>query len=236
MKRFQKNISQLLDDALSLLYPRLCFVCNSQVQQKDFICISCEHQLPKTHYHLLKENPFTAKFYGRVPIVFGAAYYLHGTNKGTRQLLHQFKYNNKPQLGYWLGQEYGEELKKNSVFSRIDKIVPVPLHPKKLFQRGYNQSERLASGLASALGKDVDTTSFIRKKYTPTQTRKSRIGRLQNVASAFDLSENSTLDGKHILLVDDVLTTGATLEACANTILQKYPNVTISMVTLAIGE
>lgn len=227
---------KIFDDFISLLYPRLCMLCDAQVQKDDYMCISCENNLPATDYHTLKENPVTEKFYGRVKIEFGTACYIFGTATKTQQLIHELKYNNKPKLGEYIGNMYGNQLKESPVFPKIDYVIPVPLHPMKKHQRGYNQSEAIAKGLSESLQIPVDTTTLIRTKYTKTQTRKSRANRMENVGSAFGVNPSEKLEGKHILLIDDVLTTGATLEACALTLLEHFPSLKISIVTMAIGE
>lgn len=228
--------AKIWDDFISLLYPRLCMLCNAQVQKGDHMCLSCESQLPKTDYHTLLDNPITAKFYGRVKVEFGAAYYLFGQGNRTKELIHHLKYRNKPQLGHYVGSVYGELLKKSAVFPKIDYIIPVPLHPLKLHQRGYNQSEAIGKGLSESLHIPLNTTTLIRKEYTQTQTKKARITRMENVKSAFGVYKPELLEGKHLLIIDDVLTTGATLEACALTLLEAIPDIKISIVTMAVGE
>lgn len=226
----------ILDDLLSLLYPKICLLCNAPVQIKDHLCISCDTQLPKTDTHTTKDNIVTDKFYGRVNIEFGGAFYLFGAGNRTQDLIHQIKYNGKSDLGFLIGKMYGDILKESPLFPMIDYIIPVPLHPMRFHQRGFNQSEWIAKGLAESLELKMDTKSFIRKDYTQTQTRKTRHSRFQNVKDAFEVLNADKLAGKHILLVDDVLTTGATLEACSLTLQEKIPNLKISIVTMAVGE
>ena len=227
---------KVFDDLISLLYPRLCMLCDAQVQKGDHMCISCENNLPTTDYHTLLENPITEKFYGRVKIEFGAAYYIFGPASKTQKLIHELKYNNKPQLGEYIGRIYGDQLKESPIFPKIDYIVPVPLHPMKMHQRGYNQSEAIAKGLSESLHIPIDTKTLIRTKHTNTQTKKSRLSRMENVGTAFGVSSSEKLEGKHIILLDDVLTTGATLEACALTLLEHIPTLKISIITMATGE
>lgn len=223
-----------LSSFLNLFYPNLCLACGKNLPAgSSYICVSCQYKLPQTRYHLEKENPFTERFWGRVELFSGAALY-HFTKGGrTQQLIHQLKYEGKKQLGVRLGQLYGSYLKEAPLFQPAELVIPVPLHPRKAHLRGYNQSRLFARGLSESMGIPW-MNGLARRQYTSTQTQKTRIERFENVEHAFEVRLHPKLAGKHILLVDDVITTGATLEACARKLLE-LPGVKISLATIAIA-
>jgi len=202
---------------------------------EQVICTSCQYYLPKTNFQLEKENTFTDRLWGRFPMHTGAAFYHFIKGGRVQRLIHNLKYNNKPEVGYRIGIKYGEILKQAPLYSDCDVIIPVPLHPKRKRQRGYNQSETFAKGLSESMEIKYYKNALIRTKSTATQTKKSRLERLENVGTAFQINRPEHLQGKKILIVDDVLTTGATLEACALKILE-VPGVRISMVTIGMAE
>ncbi len=227
---------RIFDDFLSLFYPRLCLACGQNIpaNQGD-ICITCQYHLPKTNFHLEKENPLTEHFWGRVNIHSGAALYFFTRGSRTQKLIHNLKYKGKQQIGVKLGEVYGTSLKSSPYFHQVNLIVPVPLHPRKEKIRGYNQSDAFAIGLSKSMSIPWSKNALQRIEMTDTQTKKSRMERFENVQSVFQVKDESALKGKHILLVDDVLTTGATLEACANQIL-KVPDTKISLATIAFAK
>jgi competence protein ComFC len=220
------------DDFLKLFFPKLCLACRKNAIDQTIICTQCEFDLPETNFHLHKENPVTERFWGRVPIEYGAALYFYSKNAGSQALIHQLKYADKPQVGTTLGEYYGQQL-VNSPFQEIDCILPIPLHPKKEYKRGYNQSSKIAQGLAVAMKKPWYNDAVIRTVNTVTQTQKSKSDRFDNVKNAFSVAKPELLKNKHVLLVDDVVTTGATLETCALRILE-IGNVKVSVAALAI--
>jgi ComF family protein len=223
----------LLDDFLSLFYPQLCFACgNSMLRNEEVICISCRYHLPKTNFHRQTDNPLAKIFWGRVQLQNVSSGFYFSKGSKIQHLMHQFKYKGRPEIGEYLGKLYGSELIQEKRFQEIDVIIPVPLHPKKLRKRGYNQSEKFAEGLAHAMQKELDTTTLIRTYASETQTRKARFSRWENVKEIFSITNYEKILHKHILLVDDVITTGATIEACASKLLQ-HEGTRVSVSSLA---
>ncbi len=223
------------DDFLSLFYPRLCLACGKGLPaQEEIICVSCQYHLPKTQFHLEKENPFTDRFWGRVELESGSAMYRFVKGGRIQNLIHKLKYEGKREVGKRLGKMYGLQLKEVAHFQNVDFIVPVPLHPRKLHKRGFNQSDYFAMGLSESMGVPWLASGLKRVAFTGTQTKKSRLERLANVEDAFVVGQPKLLEGKHVLIVDDVLTTGATLEACAIKMLT-LPNTKVSLATIAFA-
>ncbi len=231
-----KHIIHLWDDLLCLFFPNLCAGCGrTLVRGEKVICTACLFHLPKTFFHHDTDNPLSKVFWGRVNLE-GVAAYVYFQKGGTVQrLLHQLKYKGQKEIGIQMGRLYGPELKTAEVFRSADVIVPVPLHPRKLRKRGYNQSLMFAEGLSSAMGIRLETRSLYRKEYSQTQTRKSRYNRWENVEYIFAVRNPEKLNDKHILLVDDVITTGATTEACAQVLL-KVPGVRVSVAAIAYAS
>ena len=224
-----------LHDFIGLFYPNLCLACGDNLPPFDeIICLKCQFKLPRTGFHEHLENPFTERFWGRVRIESGAALYYYTKGGKVQQLIHRLKYEHRPQIGYKLGQLYGRQLKEAAAFTEIDAIVPVPLHPRKKHQRGYNQAAEFGRGLAEAMDVPQFAHALARRSYTSTQTRKSRTERLENVLQAFLVNRPEQVRGRHLLLVDDVMTTGATLEACATRLLE-VPDTKLSLATIAIA-
>lgn len=225
-----------IDDFISLIYPNICASCgNSLWKHEKVICTFCDFHLPRTNFHLERDNPVTRSFWGRAKIESGAALYYFNKGNRVQQLIHQLKYKDRKDIGQVLGEKYGAYLKHSPFFNNIELIVPVPLHKKKRMKRGYNQSEEFAKGLGKSMGVGVDPYALIRNKATETQTRKSRYKRWENVADMFSAPHPDRLVGKHVLLVDDVITTGATLEACA-TAIAAIPGIKISIVAIAFAN
>lgn len=237
-KHFKSLANTIVYGAIDLLYPRLCPGCNqtlSSANKDQYLCLSCAADLPFTNFHEVAENPVTDKFAGRLPLRFGGALLYYRSNSLTQQLIVGFKYQKRPDIAEGLGRVYGQQLKGASALADLYGIIPVPLHPKRLQQRGYNQAEKIANGMASILDIKVLKKALVRNTFEASQTKKGKEDRFSNVAQTFTAG-NTDLNDRHVLIVDDVLTTGATLEACAEATLAKYPRVTISIATLAVRE
>ena len=216
-----------------LLFPRLCVVCGDKlIEQEQWICLHCLHHIPRTNFHHNPENPVAQLFYGRVQIEAATSFFYFSKGSKYQTLLHNLKYKGMKELGEEIGKHFGIDLLQSPEFSSVDLICPVPLHPQKEKKRGYNQSWWIASGIAKQMQKEMSDNNLKRITATETQTRKSRFERFLNVEGIFDLSDPEAFSGKHILLIDDVVTTGSTLEACAVSILSKT-NARVSIATLA---
>lgn len=214
------RISDFMDGFISLFYPSVCASCgNTLFKNEDTLCAFCLYHLPKTNFHTMDNSPLDQVFWGRVNLQHTAALYTFSKKGNVQHLIHQLKYKNRPDVGIYMGKILGKDLLESNKFNDVQVIVPVPLHKRRQGKRGYNQSEQIAIGMAYAMKIEMDTTSFLRTVNTSTQTRKSRFARWENVKEVFVVSEPTKLAGKHILLIDDVITTGATLEAAAQMLL-----------------
>jgi ComF family protein len=201
---------------------------------EDVLCTRCLYQLPQTHSHLEKGNSVERVFWGRFPVSSACARYYFRRETKVQHLLHQFKYKKAPEIGTYIGRIYGAELRKAPLFQSVDIIIPVPLHKTKLAKRGYNQAGVFAQGLSLGMRVPVDEHSLVRVYASESQTRKTRIRRWENVKTIFQITDTQALRGKHILLVDDVVTTGATIEACARKLLE-IKDVKISVAAIAVA-
>ena len=225
---------QFVNDLLQFFYPDLCIACNQILtKQERVICAQCGYHLPRTEFHKDPDNPVSQLFWGRVKIEYASAFFYFSKGSVYQPVIHKLKYNSRADIGLEMGKMYGAELRRTP-FSQTDLIIPVPLHPKKMKIRGYNQSEMIARGLSATLNVPVNTTSLIRGEATQTQTRKSRFDRFRNVEGKFLVTNAAELEGKHIILADDVVTTGSTLEACAIALLQSE-GTKVSILTLAVA-
>jgi len=228
-----KVVVSLLDDFLSLVYPRICMACgNSLYKYEKCICTFCSYHLPKTNFHLEKDNPVSKLFWGKVNIHAATSLYYFNKGGKVQQLMHQLKYKGQKDIGLYIGTSYGKELLKSDLFNTVEYVIPVPLHPKKIKQRGYNQSELIAQGISQSMNIPLDIKTLIKINETKTQTHKSRFSRWENVKEVFELKEYHHLTNKHIMLVDDVITTGSTIESCIIQLL-KVPGIKISIATMA---
>lgn len=228
--------ARYLADFVSLLFPELCQACGeSLVAGEELLCLDCRYHLPFTDFHLKPENIVARQFWGKIGLE--AAYSLCYFTKGGKMqhLMHQFKYKGVQKIGNLLGNIAGEQLIKASAFSSIDLIIPVPLHKSRFRKRGYNQSACFAEGLSEKLNIPVDIDNLVRIRATETQTHRSRFSRFENMQQVFALTNPQALINKHVLLVDDVVTTGSTLEACGTELL-KVAGLKLSIATIAYAE
>ena len=225
----------LWDDFISLLFPRLCYGCgNHLLRNENLLCTGCYVTIPRTNYHLEIENPVAQLFWGRCLLEKAAAFSFYNKGSRIRNLIHNLKYKGIKALGCELGRIYALSLKSSGFTSGIDLIIPVPLHPSKKRIRGFNQSESISVGIADVTGLPVDTYSLVRIMISATQTNRSRYERWTNVEGIFRVVDAEAISGRHILLVDDVITTGSTIESCANELL-KVEGVRVSVVALAFA-
>jgi len=234
MSLFRKVIN-LGDDFVSLLFPRVCQSCGETlVRNEKLLCIFCLADIPYTNYHLKRDNILEKELWGRCYAEQAAAMFFYRHGSKVQKLMHRLKYNGVKEIGVFLGEMYGHKLIDSGYLDGIDLIIPVPLHAAKERKRGFNQSRVIANGVSAATGLPVDTKILKRTERSSTQTRKSRVERWENVKDIFKLQDPGLLQGKHILLVDDVITTGSTIESCINTI-KKESDVKVSVISLAVA-
>lgn len=222
-------------DLIDLMFPHLCIICDRNLQKNEhLLCISCLVDIPKTNYHLMVDNPIEKRFWGKVPVCRATAFFFFQKGSSFQKLLHLLKYKGSKEIGELMGKYAAIELLDVPEFATVDVIIPVPLHPKKYKSRGYNQSEWIGKGISFILKKPIDTSVLVRVRENPSQTKKTVYERFENTEGIFELKDKSYLEGKHILLVDDVLTTGSTLEACIGALLETK-GIKISVFTLAVA-
>lgn len=226
---------ELLHGLTHVFLPRLCEGCQTPLlQQEEILCLSCFQHLPRTDWHLIDDNEAAMRFAGRVPYEQVTALAVFTPDGLLQHLLHRLKYKDQQAIGIFFGKQLGYALLESSWLQQVDVLIPVPLHPKKEAKRGYNQSALIAEGVATVTGKKHLPKALHRVKHTESQTQKSREERVANVADAFHIPDPRALTGRHVLLLDDVLTTGATIEAVAKTLLQ-VPQLKLSIATVGIA-
>ena len=208
------------EDLINLLFPELCNGCGTLLYRGEKeICTKCRFDLPYTDFHLHADNLVAKQLWGRLPLNAAMAMLYFKKNSKVQNLIHSLKYKGKTDVGVLLGKLLAQKLKESELYKDVDLIIPVPLHLMKLRLRGYNQSEYIATGLAQEMKIPFSTANLVRKKATESQTKKARYTRFENMLQVFEIKNSEELKDKHILLIDDVVTTGATLEACGNTLL-----------------
>ncbi len=227
------KLSTWTSDLLGLFFPNSCRLCGKSLhQQEEILCTTCLYKLPRTNFQLSPENQIMDIFNGRLPLVSATSFLFFSKGGGTQQLIHKLKYKGNREIGTHLGKLFGNKLNDSRLFRTADIIIPVPLHPRKEHTRGYNQSMMISEGMASNMYARVLSDVLYRNIQSSSQTKKSRYERWENVKDIFEIKKGYRLEGKHVILVDDVITTGATLEACGNKLLE-IPNVRLSIAALA---
>jgi ComF family protein len=236
VKPVQSWFSEIKDSLLHLVFPHVCEGCGSDIlETHNELCLKCLSSLPETNFHMHPNNPIEKIFWGRLPVTYATSQYYFTKESLIQHLLHQLKYRSNKELGVYLGKLMGHALAACNRFSFVDALIPLPLFPAREKKRGYNQAAVLCEGIAEVLRKPVLKDVIRRVSYTDSQTKKNRVERWQNMEGRFELAEPNAIEGKHVLLVDDVITTGATLEACGREIIQA-PNVQLSIATLCFSS
>ena len=226
----------MFQSIINLFFPKSCSGCDAILfANEKVICSICRHNIPLTNHHLLAENEAYKKFYGRIPIEYASAFlYFH--KKGiVQKLIHNLKYKGHEEIGTILGEWHSEDLKAIITSLNADEIIPVPLHPKKYRERGYNQVSTFSKSLSEKLNLVYNESILFRKIYSKTQSKKNLLGRTEGIETIFDVHYTEKDHNKHFILIDDVITTGATLEACARALL-KIPGARISIICMAMAQ
>lgn len=224
-----------LKDIIELFYPRICSGCGTPLQfGEEVICLNCHIKLPRTEFNFGTENPIEKLFWGRLPIKFASSFLYFRKTGLTQRLIHQLKYKGRHEIGFHLGYLFGQELGKSLIEIQPDYITTVPLHKNRIKERGYNQSDEIAKGLSQSSGIPFLPNLLLRNESTQTQTKKKRYNRWVNIENKFEIDLNIDIENKHIILLDDVITTGATMEACGKCILESN-NTKLSILSICFA-
>lgn len=233
-KESLKKIRFFLQDFINLFFPNSCTVCGrTLIKGENVLCTFCINDLPRTRFHKQPDNPVIQLFYANPRILYGTAYFIYKKGSRFQKLIHQLKYKGCPEIGIELGKHFGNDI-LGSVFHSADVLVPVPLHPERFKKRGYNQSEKICQGMSVSMSIPVDFKSVIRTVNTQTQTRKNKEERHKNVESIFSIQNPEMLKNKHVLVVDDIITTGSTMLSFAEEIL-KIEGTKVSVAALGVA-
>lgn len=231
------TLSELLGDVWALLFPPRCSVCGRMMTAGErTVCTHCRAAAPLTGFWREADNPLFRRFWGLLPVERASGFIYYRRGSGWRELIRSFKYRSAWRLAYEMGRWYGRCLRESGLYDDVEVVVPLPLHPFKRMRRGYNQSEYIAEGIARELGVGVDRRSVIRCRNTASQARRPRRERYENVRDAFAVRRPEALAGRHVLLVDDVFTTGNTVISCGGAILQAVPDCRLSVAALAVSH
>lgn len=230
------RLKEIKESLLHVVFPHVCDGCgNDLLNIESRLCIRCLSSLPETNFEMHANNPVEKDFWGRLPLVCASAHLYFTKESLVQRLMHQLKYKGNKELGLQLGRIMGNALRSSNRFGDIDALIPLPLFPSKEKKRGYNQAKVLCDGMAEVLNMPVLSEVITRPQHTETQTKKGRIERWKNIEGKFRLSDPEAIKNKNLLLVDDVVTTGATLEACGNELLTAE-NTRLSVATLCIAS
>jgi ComF family protein len=228
--------SSILSPFLHLFYPHVCSGCGTDlVEENNWLCLKCINELPHTSFALHAANPVEKIFWGRLALTAAMSEFYFAKGTVIQTLIHEFKYRNNKDIGFYLGEIMGKSILGNNRFTKIDALVPLPLFAEKEFKRGYNQAAVLCNGISEVTNIPVLIKNVVRQRFTETQTKKHRTERWENVDRSFTINNPKEIRGRHILLVDDVVTTGATLEACGAEIL-RVQGTMLSIATLAFAS
>ncbi|MBO5831246.1 MAG: ComF family protein [Alistipes sp.] len=227
---------EIISTLSSLIYDDGCMICGKSIDdERHHLCLKCRFEMPTTRFCFRSDNPVKEHFYYMSSVVEASSYIFFRSNDAWRHAIHRLKYNGEWRIGLTLGEMYGTDLKASELYDDVDLIVPVPLHPFKFLKRRYNQSEYIAEGISKTLGVEVDRRVLYRSRNNPSQTRQHVAERWTNVDNLFAVRHPERLHGKHILLVDDVLTTGATIISCIRAINSVAPTCKVSIATIAVA-
>ncbi len=229
------SLLSIFSDTVHLFYPQICTGCGSDLlSDNQLLCLLCINQLPHTNFAQHANNPLEKIFWGRIPLVAAHSEFYFAKETLIQELIHQLKYKGNQDIGYFLGQLMGNSLLNSNRFKNLDYLIPLPLFPEKERKRGFNQATIICNGISVQMNIPVMKDNVIRRRFTETQTKKHRTERWENVADSFQVKDHTLLSDKNILLVDDVVTTGATLEACGLAIAQ-CAKVKLSVATLSMA-